>query len=146
MSEGLVPMSGGGAFWCGHCQDHYDTDHYTARGAHRSGIQYGQTGAGMAARRLLQQIVRDYRAGRQDRWPELMERAAKITGEKLERDGAMSMSEQPWTLEDSIAEIRRVSEQWPDGVHTREELEVLEPGRRTWADDDRDDAPPARRP
>jgi hypothetical protein len=45
------------------------------------------------------------------------------------------MDDQPWTLEDSIADIEHVSYHWPDGVHTREELERLEPGRRPFNDD-----------
>ena len=38
------------------------------------------------------------------------------------------MRDHSW--EESIAEIERVSAAYPDGVHTVDELEVLEPGRR----------------
>ncbi|HEY1700756.1 MAG TPA: hypothetical protein VGG75_13670 [Trebonia sp.] len=38
----------------------------------------------------------------------------------------------PWTFEDTIKDIQHVSWYWPDGIHTRDELRVLEPGRRNY--------------
>ena len=36
-----------------------------------------------------------------------------------------------WTYGDTIADIEHVGWHWPDGIHTKAELDVLEPGRRT---------------
>lgn len=37
-----------------------------------------------------------------------------------------------WTFEDTIRNAEHVGWLFPDGVHTREELRVLEPGRRDY--------------
>lgn len=42
------------------------------------------------------------------------------------------MTQGDWTIDDSIRNIQHVSWWWPDGIHTRAELAILEPGRRDY--------------
>jgi hypothetical protein len=35
------------------------------------------------------------------------------------------------SLEDTLANVRYVADNWPDGVHTCRQLQLFEPGRRT---------------
>lgn len=37
-----------GSYWCGHCQDNFDREHYGEDGYHLAGAEYGPTGASAA--------------------------------------------------------------------------------------------------
>ena len=37
-----------------------------------------------------------------------------------------------WTFEDTIRNIQHAGWLYPDGIHTREQLRLLEPGRRDY--------------
>lgn len=46
--------------------------------------------------------------------------------------GTKPPAKREWATEDTIANITHVGWLYPDGVHTREELRQLEPGRRNY--------------